>query len=385
MIQKATFLGVISALFLTCIFLTSPPVAANTSLQLEDGVVLSFADGSIDIRTGSGELTGVVITEYDVEVLTADYLMIDASGEIGSEDWFINDLVMENAVIVDAGLFISLTEIRDLAAGALDDSSLSDPQGLVSEDSFVRLRNLSLEAEEALISIDEISSLPVRLAESSPGQFVVVDGGVAVTGMTVMPLEQARGSNPIIDKLADRGMNSVGMDLVFRTVTSPGDLFEIGYSLQALLRDLGGFDLAAEFSVNGPVYDELMSMLASPEENAVAMLGLSGAISLNGAYVVIDDTGLFDILFSVAADEQGMSEAEMRSMAMMTAAAGIATTFPENVSGLLPPIEAMLENGGTLSIEASPGMPVPLSSAIGFAMMPDLAIDQLGISVTHQP
>ena len=89
-----------------------------------------------------------------------------------------------------------------------------------------------------------------------------------------MPLEQARGSNPIIDKLADRGMSSVGMDLVFRTVTSPGDQFEIGYSLQALLRDLGGFDLAVEFSVNGPVYDELMSMLASPEENAVAMLGI---------------------------------------------------------------------------------------------------------------
>ena len=68
------------------------------------------------------------------------------------------------------------------------------------------------------------------------------------------------------------------------------------------------------------------------------------------AIMVIEDTGLFDILFSVAADEQGMSEAEMRSMAMMTAAAGIATTFPENVSGLLPPIEEMLENGGTLSI-----------------------------------
>ena len=54
MIQKATFLGVISALFLTCIFLTSPPVAANTSLQLEDGVVLSFADGSIDMRPDRG-------------------------------------------------------------------------------------------------------------------------------------------------------------------------------------------------------------------------------------------------------------------------------------------------------------------------------------------
>ena len=103
-----------------------------------------------------------MITEDDVEVLTADYLMIDASGEIGGEDWFIHDLVMENAVIAEAGLFISRTEIRDLAAGGLDDTSLSDPQGLVSENSFVRFQNLSLEAEEALISIDEISSLPVK-------------------------------------------------------------------------------------------------------------------------------------------------------------------------------------------------------------------------------
>ena len=60
MIQKAKFLGVISSLFLVVLFLTSPPVAANTSLQLEDGVVLSFADGSIDMRTGSGNWTGVV-------------------------------------------------------------------------------------------------------------------------------------------------------------------------------------------------------------------------------------------------------------------------------------------------------------------------------------
>lgn len=385
MTQKVTFLETLSALAIVGLLLISPPVEANTSLQLEDGLVLSFADGTIDIRTGSGELEGVVVTENDIELLTADYLMIDASGEIGSEDWFIHDLVMENAVVIGAGLFIGLTEIRDLAAGSLDDSSLSDPEGLVSEDSFVRLQNLSLEAEEALISVDEISSLPVRLGESAPGQLVVVDGGVAVTGMTVMPLEQAYGQNPIIDKLTDRGMNSVGMDLVFRTVISPGDQFLIGYSLQALLHDLGALDLAVEFSVNGPVYDELMSMLASPEENAVAMLGLSGAIALDGAYVVIEDSGLFDILFSIAADEQGMSEAEMRSMARMTVAAGIATTFPENVSGLLPPLEAMLNNGGALSIEASPSMPVPLSSAIGFAVMPDLAIDQLGISVTHQP
>ena len=91
-------------------------------------------------------------------------------------------------------------------------------------------------------------------------------------------------------------------------MTSPGDQFRVGYSLQALLQDLGAVDLAVEFSVNGQVYDELMSMLATPEKNAVAMLGLSGAIALDKAGIIVEeDTGLFDILFAVAADEQGVS------------------------------------------------------------------------------
>ena len=105
------------------------------------------------------------------------------------------------------------------------------------------------------------------------------------------------------------------MDLVFRTVTSPGDQFRVGYSLQALLRDLGAVDLRWNSPSTGQVYDELMSMLATPEENAVAMLGLSGAIALDKAGIIVEDTGLFDILFAVAADEQGVSEADMRSMA----------------------------------------------------------------------
>ena len=69
----------------------------------------------------------------------------------------------------------------------------------------------------------------------------------------------------------------------------------------------------------------------------------------------------------------------------MMLAGGLQQTFPENVSRLLPPIEAMLQQGGTLTISSVPPSPVPLSSAIGFAMFPDLAIDQLGITITHMP
>jgi hypothetical protein len=117
----------------------------------------------------------------------------------------------------------------------------------------------------------------------------------------------------------------------------------------------------------------------------MAMLGLSGAIAIESGRLVIDDSGLGDIAFAAAAEEEGVSEAEYRSMLRMSAAAGVGATFPENVARLLPPVEAMLKQGGRLSVIAAPAMPVPLTSFVGFAMYPDLAINQLRIALTHQP
>ena len=133
------------------------------------------------------------------------------------------------------------------------------------------------------------------------------------------------------------------------------------------------------------MYARLLPTLMDPDDGGAALLAVAGAVSFNGARIVLDDSGLIEILFAAAASEQGVSEGEVRSMSRMMLAGGLQQTFPENVSRLLPPIEAMLQQGGTLTISSVPPSPVPLSSAIGFAMFPDLAIDQLGITITHMP
>ena len=120
-----------------------------------------------------------------------------------------------------------------------------------------------------------------------------------------------------------------------------------------------------------------------PEENGTALIGLSGAVSLDEAELVIGDSGMLEILFEIAGEEEGMSQDEARFMARMGLASVIQQTFPENASHLMPPIEAFISQGGRLDIKAEPQTPVPLSSSIGFVMLPDLAIDQLGISVIH--
>ena len=115
-----TFPTFLSALTAAAILVFQPSLAsARTTLQLDNGNVLSFADGSIDMVTGSGELFDVVMVEYGEEIVRADYVRIDATGNFGEADWFVNELVAENLEAVEEELFIGRTELRDIAMGVL--------------------------------------------------------------------------------------------------------------------------------------------------------------------------------------------------------------------------------------------------------------------------
>ncbi len=364
------------------------PAEARTTLQLETGDTLSFEDGSIDMRTGSGELYDVMLLEGDEPVLLADYLFIDASGEIGSLDWFIHELVAENAEVPEESVFIGRLELRDTAVGQLaDDEAMASYEQYITDDTSILLENVGMVAEDALFSIDRIASLPFSFAELNSGLQIVTSAGFEVDGMTVMPLEESvPGENPVLDKLAERGISDIGMDLRIATGASlDSDEMQLFYGIEGSVRELAGIGFGIAFSMTQDAYSQLVPMLMEPEENGTALIGLSGAVALDGAELVIDDSGLMDILFEIAAEEEGVSEGDVRTMARISVAAVVQETFPQNLSRILPPIEAMISQGGRLEIAAMPQMPVPISSSLGFAVLPDLAIDQLGITVTHTP
>ncbi|MGB2122780.1 MAG: hypothetical protein ACPH26_05785, partial [Candidatus Puniceispirillaceae bacterium] len=213
--------------------------AARTTLQVGNGVELSFAAGDIDIKSGSGELFGVEIHEDGMVALTADYLKIDADGTMGGPDWYIRTLLIKNALMPDGGLFINQIEAQDIFAGAFRGDTVPGDPATVTEQSFIKMTNLSVEAEKALVSVDEISSLPIRLAESSSGTPVVAKSGMAIKGMTVMPLEQSPGNDPLIDKLAERGINSVELDLIILSTIDVAETgMHVGYEVISDIRDL---------------------------------------------------------------------------------------------------------------------------------------------------
>ena len=378
-----------AALTATALLVFQPSLAsARTTLQLDNGNVLSFSDGSIDMVTGSGELFDVSVVEYGEEVARAEYVRIDATGNLGQADWFVNELVADNLEAVEEGIFIGRAELRDIAMGMLAmDDEMVDYEQYLTPGTSVLLENIGMADEEALFSVDRVASLPFGFDLLNDGQQIVTNAGIEVDGFTMMPLDgSAAGSDPMFQKLAERGITDVGMDLKIASgVRLAGDSMTMFYGIEAAMRDLMEIRFNVALSMAQVSYSQLVPMLSSPEDNGAALLGLSGAVSLDAAEIVIDDRGLLDILFEIAAEEEGVSDGDMRTMARMVLASALQGTFPENAANLLPPIEALISQGGELQVLVQPGMPVPLSSSLGFMMLPDMAIQQLGITVTHMP
>ena len=378
-----------AALTATALLVFQPsPASARTTLQLDNGNVLSFSDGSIDMVTGSGELFDVSVVEYGEEVARAEYVRIDATGNLGQADWFVNELVADNLEAVEEGIFIGRAELRDIAMGMLAmDDEMVDYEQYLTPGTSVLLENIGMADEEALFSVDRVASLPFGFDLLNDGQQIVTNAGIEVDGFTMMPLDgSAAGADPMFQKLAERGITDVGMDLKIASgVRLAGDSMTMFYGIEAAMRDLTEIRFNVALSMAQVSYSQLVPMLSSPEDNGAALLGLSGAVSLDAAEIVIDDRGLLDILFEIAAEEEGVSDGDMRTMARMVLASALQGTFPENAANLLPPIEALISQGGELQVLAQPGMPVPLSSSLGFMMLPDMAIQQLGITVTHMP
>ena len=380
---------IFAALTATVLLVFQPSLAsARTTLQLDNGNVLSFSDGSIDMVTGSGELFDVSVVEYGEEVARAEYVRIDATGNLGQADWFVNELVADNLEAVEEGIFIGRAELRDIAMGMLAmDDEMVDYEQYLTPGTSVLLENIGMADEEALFSVDRVASLPFGFDLLNDGQQIVTNAGIEVDGFTMMPLDgSAAGSDPMFQKLAERGITDVGMDLKIASgVRLAGDSMTMFYGIEAAMRDLTEIRFNVALSMAQVSYSQLVPMLSSPEDNGAALLGLSGAVSIDAAEIVIDDRGLLDILFEIAAEEEGVSDGDMRTMARMVLASALQGTFPENAANLLPPIEALISQGGELQVLAQPGMPVPLSSSLGFMMLPDMAIQQLGITVTHMP
>lgn len=384
--QDYAKLALTTAAFVMMLFVGLLSAHAAMTLNLDDDSTIEFEGGSVDVATGSGQLVDVTLIEHGEVVLHAEQLDILADGMLGEADWVIRDLTAKNVEFPEESIFVGELVIREFAAGAISSGNVPDDISLIfGEGARLRMSNISFPSDEFLVAIDEFATRPLRYGTLGDGTVIITKLGAAVSGLSVMPVAGSGSDDAFMKQLRARGMDAIVFDMQFDAESRiVGPQLEMSYQLAADMRGLGGFEFDMGMQVNSALYAQILPLLNSPDENTAAFLSLSSAVSLTNAGLVVIDTGIGDILMEIAADEQGVGQEDMRTTARLLLAESVRSTFPENASWLLPPLDAVLKVGGRLDVQVAPPAPVPFSSMIGFMMLPDMALSQLGVNVTHR-
>ena len=106
-----------SALFgVMAIWLMMSTAQARVTVYLEDDLKVTFSSGSFDSRNFNGEMQDVAIFVDNHQLLTADEIEVETSGEAGTVDHVIRLLRMKNVFFDDIPLSIKEIFIQDMAS-----------------------------------------------------------------------------------------------------------------------------------------------------------------------------------------------------------------------------------------------------------------------------
>ena len=97
--------------------------------------------------------------------------------------------------------------------------------------------------------------------------------------------------------------------------------------------------------------------------------------------IQIEDLGVRKPLIIMYASSLGISEEEALGFIKMTIQGLFSNFIPANADKFSETISQFLIEGGVIELIVSPQNPLPLISAAGLFVMPDLAIESLGVKL----
>ena len=107
-------------------------------------------------------------------------------------------------------------------------------------------------------------------------------------------------------------------------------------------------------------------------------------IQISKMTLSVSDKGLRKPLLIMYSSNTGLSEEEGINNFINLIYSTLQQFIPVNVDNLIAPISNFLTSGGRLELNVNPPNPVAIMASLGLFMMPDLAIESLGITLEHQ-
>ncbi len=150
--------------------------------------------------------------------------------------------------------------------------------------------------------------------------------------------------------------------------------FEFDYSVP--------LDTFNYFSNNQTLIDELQNQNFENLGNFNnEMLIELGKIQINKVKLQIEDLGVRKPLLIMYASNMGMSEEDVINISNDLIQSVLSPFIPVNAEKFSKSISKFIKQGGRLAFKINPQNPLPIISTMGLFVMPDLAIETLGISL----
>ncbi len=369
-------------------------------IDFGNDVKLTYKNGNLNKDTYNGFVSNVSLFEREKLFGTIKTLKIDSQkSQNGKTN--INLISLKGITLFDDDMGFNITiekfEVSDFDPEIFqyDYSSGEVPAYKFEEHKNfnLNLTGIQIESNDFDLKISSIKFPKIKYGVLSSGQEFAKDSTFEMNGFSFMPNPENIEMLPLNVILASIGQQSLKLDLFGKsTVADKGLLldmfsnFEFNINGAALLKTSLNYLVPIEtynyFYNNSSLIEEMQNQsFESLDSINNEILMELGKIQLSKISIQIEDLGVRKPLLIMYASSVGASEEEALGFINMSIQDILSQFIPANANKFSENISQFLIEGGVIELIVSPPNPLPLISAAGLFVMPDLAIESLGVKL----
>ena len=389
--------------FLVLIFFVfSNQVYAEKFIDLGPSLKLSYKTGNIDTNTFNGFAADIsFFDKFNNDELIGNAKTLKIESQKNKEGQVIINLFSLSEIFAyddELGfeIVIDKISIRDFNSAILKDDFAEDADNydLLKHKNFsFNISGVNFNNNEFDLGIKKISLPKIKYGKLSSGEEFAQETSFEIKEISFTANPSNIDLLPLNVILASIGQKSLTLDLnTYSEVFDKGLMLKIISKLR--LNIIGGAALNLEldysvpietfsyFSNNQSLIDELQTQNFENLDNLNNEILMElGKIQINKVIFQIEDLGVRKPLIIMAASNMGMSEEDVINMSNEMIQSVLFPFIPVNAEKFSDSISNFIEQGGKLTFSINPQNPLPIISSMGLLVMPDLAIESLGIKL----
>ena len=378
----------------------SHPTYADKFIDLGPSLKLSYKTGNINTNTFNGFASDIsFFDKFNNDELIGNAKTLKIESKKNKDGQVIINLFSLNEISAFDDEFeieIDKISIRDFNSDILKDEYSED----ITNYDLLKHKNFSFNIEgvnfknnEFDLGIKKISLPKIKYGKLSSGEDFAQESSFEIKEISFTASPSNIDLLPLNVILASIGQQSLTIDL-----NTYSEVFDKGLMLKIIsklgLNIIGGAALNLEldysvpmetfsyFSNNQSLIDELQTQNFESLDNFNNQILMElGKIQLNKVIFQIEDLGVRKPLIIMAASNMGMSEEDVINMSNEMIQSVLFPFIPVNAEKFADSISKFVEQGGKLTFSINPQNPLPIISSMGLLVMPDLAIESLGIKL----